>query len=360
METITVLLSEENTLNHYLAGNDWKNSGKVLCMSKPVNNHVIERYFLDDDEIDTILQALEEKPKILEFDHVFKPSNTQELFSELIEEKNQALQEQDLSFVYVLYSNQLLFSNSRKNAAQKILFQIMEKALTSVSSLEGFVLEALVKEKCVTLDCQEGQKHFLKTNSLTEHFSKKLKEFLLERPNQAKDFSLFFSVKIKDIKSIHFIILPQDLHNQTGSSRLRELEGFLKQNLVTSPQVRMESPQNLVGSLLEEKLKEHVQGNFEIVLINLINNSENYGQTVRVLEQVYQMKRMFEIDHSEQNQSPYPSKNELNQLSHNYNYVKSPLTSNFKNSSKKSLLKDKSRIKAYSVKEDLENTMNLY
>lgn len=72
MQAICLIFNENNSLDNFLCGNDWSNSQKLLCLQNPVNSKVIGKYFTDDEEINTIQDAMVEKPQIFNFDYVFK------------------------------------------------------------------------------------------------------------------------------------------------------------------------------------------------------------------------------------------------------------------------------------------------
>lgn len=53
-----------------------------MCLRNPVNSKVIDKYFIDDEQILTIKDAMIEKPHIFDFDYVFKNSNFNNFFND--------------------------------------------------------------------------------------------------------------------------------------------------------------------------------------------------------------------------------------------------------------------------------------
>lgn len=69
MHSIAVLVGAQDSFWHFACGSNWRRSRAVLAMETAVNPTIIAKYFLDDNDIDTLQKAMKEAPVRLEFTH---------------------------------------------------------------------------------------------------------------------------------------------------------------------------------------------------------------------------------------------------------------------------------------------------
>ena len=66
--------AEETDLRHFFSADNPKNSRSLLVSPSPLKGETIEKYFRNEDDVDTIKQTFLEVPKLYTFDQVYAPN----------------------------------------------------------------------------------------------------------------------------------------------------------------------------------------------------------------------------------------------------------------------------------------------
>ena len=105
MQVIGLITGGESTQCQFMCGNNPRRSQKLMIARTPLNSKVVDKYFLDDEEIETLKEAITENPVIFELDGCFKPSTIPIFFLDLFPEKIGSLIDERRSTLFVVVNS---------------------------------------------------------------------------------------------------------------------------------------------------------------------------------------------------------------------------------------------------------------
>ena len=219
METVCVITDVDNGLSNYLCSNNWKSSRKLICLKTQINPRIIDKYFTDDEEIDTIKEAMIETPLIYEFSHNFKPTNIEQFYGVYIEERvvQQLRTEASKAYFVICESIDESFINPNKeldesnyllNAVATALSKNVKKGRFEIECnvLVGDELVDLIDEN-ETFSFKDMKQYSEQTNILYERLKDLLENYDISKSSDV-DLVVFVAIKVNQMSVFSFVVIP--------------------------------------------------------------------------------------------------------------------------------------------------------
>ena len=383
MESICVIINEGKNLDNFICGNNWKESRKLLSIRNPVNKKVIEKYFLDDDEIDTIKEAMSEKPQIFEFDYIFKSSNLINFYNCYISEK---IKEEKISKFFTIYSNKFQdyfwkTENSKKNnfllnfLGKEILQNNNQNITLKASIILGDTIEEI-------FDTQKKNMNVKNFETVLKKFNSSIFEYINEfEISNDIDYNLitFLTLNLENGQNYYFLILPEiekkiDYKKSFLKKLINSLHRFLEVNIFQNKEDNLEfensgknkgflSFENCDEFFLEF-LQTNILDNFEFFFLTFLSgNEKNYDNNLDMLKHIDFLKNKISLlinkidkDENFENEENAPKINDLNKYIKNIENKLEKAQSLRKN--KKRNFSDKDFISTVNNQKNTKNCLN--
>lgn len=278
METICLITEDGSGLSNYICANNWKSSKRLICLKTPINTKIIDKYFTDDEEIDTIKEAMIETPLIFEFNYNFKPGSISQFHDVYLFNRTQKQLKEEGAKTYLVIGESIegnFWVPSKDLKEGNFLLDSVARALiTSYNKQLKFVLDCNVLIGDELVDLCDGEKVFsfkdlVQFKEAAGVLCIRLRELIesYDVSNSSDvEFVLLVTIKSASTEPFNFIVLPfapeysVEYKESCISDIMASFKQLAKSNLylTTSSSNRYKKRLNAKGL---EKITEPVSGN---------------------------------------------------------------------------------------------------
>lgn len=329
METYAFILNNQNILNHFICGNNWKESRQLVCLKTAVNVQVVEKYFMDDSDIDTICEAIIEEPEYVSFDHVFKSNQIFQFYNHVLKSKiSQGFTTKE-SQLFLIYSNkfQSLLWEDDSNDDFAPVINFCGELLLFLSKFTRLQIQCRIYYlgKMFDLSCDPSISYDFKSKEELLNVLKTLngKIYTFLQQNEVDSFDSKISMELtlfhSQMYQIAFLVLPNigcsdnssfaktwvevkknlKLVNREHESFAEEIEKNVEKPSNLKNQGKINSSENKKKSEISFKKQKHSQENFDTIflkaksifsLIFVEQNTQDFETLIKFMKELESLK----------------------------------------------------------------------